>query len=93
MRISFISQEVCRTALAMGALLALLTMSGCGSSTPTVKAKDVDASDDALAAEYEIGPGDGLQIFVWDHADLSARRLQGVEGLQGGVQRPQVEAA
>ena len=23
------------------------------------------------STEYEIGPGDSLQIFVWDHADLS----------------------
>ena len=39
-------------------------------------ASNYDASEipDKVASQsedYEIGPGDSLQIFVWDHADLS----------------------
>ena len=37
----------------------------------TVDAADVAAQSAGLADEYEIGPGDALEIFVWDHEDLS----------------------
>ena len=49
----------------------ILLSSGCGSSAPTIKASDLAGARDASDAEYEIGPGDSLQIFVWDHQDLS----------------------
>ena len=32
---------------------------------------DVSQSDPVQNSEYRIGPGDALQIFVWDHQDLS----------------------
>ena len=70
--VTFMLRGIDRKALIAGALLVSMAAAGCGSSTPTVKAKDIDSSEDALAAEYAIGPGDALQIFVWDHADLSA---------------------
>ena len=55
--------------LSIASLMVFLTF-GCSSSA------DYTASSlpDAIAAptdEYRIGPGDGVQIFVWDHADLS----------------------
>jgi polysaccharide export outer membrane protein len=31
----------------------------------------VTPTNAAVSEEYRIGPGDALQIFVWDHADLS----------------------
>jgi polysaccharide export outer membrane protein len=37
-----------------------------------IDAEDLEANTQpADAAEYKIGPGDALQIFVWDHEDLS----------------------
>lgn len=55
-------------------LLFLLALAG-GTLTACASA-DYEASDlpDEIAArplEYQIGPGDSLQIFVWDHEDLS----------------------
>ena len=32
---------------------------------------DVSQADAVQNSEYRIGPGDALQIFVWDHQDLS----------------------
>ena len=34
-------------------------------------ASDLPESVASSSAQYRIGPGDALQIFVWDHADLS----------------------
>ncbi|MEO1204224.1 MAG: polysaccharide biosynthesis/export family protein, partial [Pseudomonadota bacterium] len=50
--------------------VALFT-AGCGSSGPSIKAADLAEARPSSDAEYEIGPGDSLQIFVWDHEDLS----------------------
>jgi len=55
---------------ALTATCALLA-GGCGSQGPTIDASDIDASAETESTEYEVGPGDSLQIFVWDHPDLS----------------------
>lgn len=60
-----------RASAAAAQLLALVALSACGSQGQTIDAKEYDASGPETASEYEIGPGDSLQIFVWDHADLS----------------------
>ena len=53
-------------------ILVGVTVVACGSSRPSYEAADVsDTSAAAQSSEYSIGPGDSLQIFVWDHADLS----------------------
>jgi polysaccharide export outer membrane protein len=52
-------------------LLCLAAVAACGSSGPTYDVDEMPTSADVEGAEYEIGPGDSLQIFVWDHADLS----------------------
>lgn len=44
---------------------------GCGSSRPAYKASEISRAGTVESAEYVIGPGDSLQIFVWDHPDLS----------------------
>ena len=52
--------------------LVAVAVIACGSSRPHYEAADVsETSAAAQSSEYSIGPGDSLQIFVWDHADLS----------------------
>ncbi len=44
----------------------------CANGRLTYDASDVAVSEATqLESEYSIGPGDSLQIFVWDHDDLS----------------------
>lgn len=49
-----------------------VAVTACGSNRPSYEAAEVSNSAAAAqSTEYSIGPGDTLQIFVWDHADLS----------------------
>lgn len=44
----------------------------CASGRPIVDAEELKAAGGfSEPSEYSIGPGDSLQIFVWDHVDLS----------------------
>lgn len=53
-------------------LPAAVLCTACGSSAPPrYSAEEVVAETRSSEAEYVIGPGDALNIFVWDHADLS----------------------
>lgn len=56
-------------------LLPLLAMTAvltsCASGRPSYKASEIPESAASQSANYSIGPGDSLQIFVWDHQDLS----------------------
>jgi polysaccharide export outer membrane protein len=57
------------TRLVMGLLvLASAALAGCQSSGST---KPVTATPAAPQSEYVIGPGDTLQIFVWQHPEVS----------------------
>ena len=46
-------------------------LQGCGSSRPSYDSDELPNEVTSDSSEYSIGPGDSLQIFVWDHADLS----------------------
>jgi polysaccharide export outer membrane protein len=54
-------------------LLAITSvLAACASGRPSYKASEIANTEAASqSSDYEIGPGDSLQIFVWDHADLS----------------------
>ena len=54
---------------AIGALV-LVSLSGCGGGGQAAPDTDV-APEQANIDDYVIGPGDGLQVFVWGHDDLS----------------------
>ena len=49
----------------------LVIMAGCG-STPNMSTEPSAATDTDQSPSYLIGPGDGLQVFVWGNPDLSA---------------------
>ena len=49
----------------------VLLLAACASGRPSYKASDIPQDVAAQSAEYAIGPGDSLEIFVWDHVDLS----------------------
>lgn len=58
-----------RRSLLIAALsLATIGLGGCASSEPTVVPAPAPAP---LTDEYVIGPGDTVQIFVWQHPEVS----------------------
>jgi polysaccharide export outer membrane protein len=51
--------------------IAGLTADGAVAQPPPAQAAPAPSAS-ASTADYLVGPGDTLQIFVWDHADLSS---------------------
>lgn len=49
--------------------ITIMLITGCGSSKSTIDS--VPAAKTSSVNEYVIGPGDNLQIFVWQHPDVS----------------------
>lgn len=69
-------------------LVVFAMLTSCSSSRPTYDASEVANKESIQSRDYEIGPGDSLEIFVWDHADLST----GVEVRPDGkISTPLVE--
>jgi polysaccharide export outer membrane protein len=56
-------------------LLGIVTvLSACAAGRPSYDVSDIsDLEGDVQSTDYEIGPGDMLEIFVWDHVDLSTK--------------------
>lgn len=53
-------------------LLVAIAAGGCGGSLPTVSPEAAAAAEPVNSrSDYVIGAGDGLQVFVWGHDDLS----------------------
>ena len=78
-------------------LILAVSLLGCASERPSYDASEITVSVITRSDDYRIGPGDSLQIFVWDHKDLSTSvqvRPDGkistplVEDLQAGGRTP-----
>lgn len=53
-------------------LAPIVVLAACASGPPSYNASEIsDSAANSQSSDYSIGPGDTLQIFVWDHADLS----------------------
>jgi len=52
------------------AALVLMSLVGCGGGGSTIKGSDASPLQ-TESDSYVIGAGDGLQVFVWGHEDLS----------------------
>lgn len=61
-----------RAATVLIMVLAAL-LDGCGSDRPRYSAREITAEQQEQTANYSIGPGDSLRIFVWGHEDLSTQ--------------------
>ena len=57
-------------AVIAGTLVFVMLLTGCGSSVPNISG--YNTLPESADNDYIIGPGDGLQVFVWGHDDLTA---------------------
>lgn len=51
--------------------IGIAVLTSCSSGRPTYKASEIPETISSNSSDYAVGPGDTLQIFVWDHEDLS----------------------
>lgn len=52
-------------------IVCVALLGGCASDRPSYKASEIPENVASQSANYVVGPGDSLRIFVWDHEDLS----------------------
>jgi polysaccharide export outer membrane protein len=52
-------------------LILVSTLASCAAGRPSYEASEIPEAATTRSADYAIGPGDSLEIFVWDHEDLS----------------------
>jgi polysaccharide export outer membrane protein len=63
---------VIRTLIAIiTSCLACFVLAGCGSNKNLTAPDQSAAAEVAATSEYIIGPGDSLNVFVWEHPDVS----------------------
>ena len=55
-----------------GSLLLILLLAGCSGGGGATMAAEESAREQSDTGDYVIGPGDGLEVFVWGHEDLTA---------------------
>ena len=60
-----------KNALAAAALFSLLILTGCAGGPQQFAAETLPSELTTEPSPYLVGPGDSLQIFVWDQADLT----------------------
>jgi len=64
----YLGAKICRL---LSMLLVVAAIYGCSGSSSRLLAENTANDGEKQTTEYQIGPGDTLQIFVWDHVDLS----------------------